>query len=131
MSITYREYLINNYRIDLNNKQVNSWDPFVFDIKYEEIKSRVISKYNISLQDIFQELNDKIIQEEIHSNFKDIFKTQKDMLNEKINITLYALSSKFTNQKQKISRTYKELSEYIFPNIDDSGFYIKRNKRYI
>ncbi|MHB8065135.1 MAG: ATP-binding protein [Ruminiclostridium sp.] len=128
---TYYYDLNLNNNISVDDIIVKPLNPLGEDLTDDLIKPYIFAKYEISLNEILNKLDDNINNEEIFMKFANVFESKEEMLSETIKIKLVAININFTNAKDKIIIKYPNLDDIYFPSLGKSGFYIKRNKRYI
>lgn len=117
-------------KIMVNNKQVYAKDIFLnsHNLPNELRTNEPFKSYNITLDEIARELNDNIRLELLFKKYSNLFENKNDILKEYISIDLYALSSKFKDNK--IKKEYADKVD-LMPSEAYSGFYIRRNNIYI
>jgi len=134
LGITYRNYLEEGVEILVNDVKVLPLDPFMRDSKYVEIglQSDLFLTFDILLSELLDIEEDAIVRQEIYNKFLRLFVTEKELLDQSITIKMYHLDKDFKHGniiKQVVSKT--ETKDTILPSGVDSGFYIRRNQRYI
>lgn len=129
--ITYRYYIQRGNKIFINGNEVRSRDPFLQENEYKQrgISSELFHKFNITLKELLKE-EDAIVKQRILNKYCKLFKNEEELLNEAITISMFELCPDFLNPSFK-SKIAREIPHCLLPSIIDSGFYIKRNHRYI
>ena len=129
--ITYRHYIQRGNKISINGNEVRSIDPFLREKEYKQkgISSELFHKFNITLSELLEQ-EDAIVKQRILNKYRKLFKNEEELLNESINVSMFELCSDFLDSSFK-SKIAKEMSHCLLPSSIDSGFYIKRNHRYI
>ncbi|QFY76103.1 hypothetical protein CEQ83_26545 (plasmid) [Priestia megaterium] len=129
--VTYKHYIQRGNKIFINGTEVRGIDPFLCEKEYKErgISSDLFHKFNITLRELLEQ-EDAIVKQKILNNYGKLFNSNEELLNESINVSMYELCSDFLDRSFK-SKIAEEMSHCLLPSIMDSGFYIKRNHRYI
>lgn len=130
LGITYLDDLYQN-SIFVDNLNVRRLNPICEDLTDEYIKPTLFGYYKISLDEILFKLDDNIAKEELFTKFSKLYKDRTEMLRETIEIKLIAINKNFTDNPNKVKEKFPNLDEIYYPKPENSGFYIKRNKRYI
>lgn len=130
VGITYYDYLCNN-NISIDDISVKELHPLGENLTDNFIKPYVFATYEISLNEVLSNLDDNIVEQELISKFKKIFNNKEEMVNETIRIKLSAININFTDCIKKINSKFPCLEDIYKPIPKYSGFYIKRNGRYI
>ncbi len=129
--ITYRHYIESGNKILINGTEVKAIDPFLQNVEFIErgIESELFHSFEIKLSELLQQ-EDAIVKSKIIRRYSHLFKDEKDLLNQTIEIRMYHLNLKFikTGFKNEIAG---EVPNCLLPSPEYSGFYIKRNMRYI
>lgn len=123
--IAYSDLLKNGFKITVNGEQVVPISPFEFPdaphliqpFFYEQITLREFCK------------TQKYLKEELWDLYGHLFDTMDQMLDEKMELTLYHID------KAGVKKRYSDRNKYkyniILTNTDTSGLYINRNGKYI
>ncbi|UXH46440.1 hypothetical protein N5C46_10475 [Rossellomorea vietnamensis] len=129
--ITYSDYLEMGTNIFINDEKVEAIDPFLRKELYVEygIGSKLIDRIEITLKDILK-MEDSYVKESIKRKYRAFFESDDAFLSQKIIINMYHLNAAFLIASVK-SKVNRDLPGCMLPSIEDSGFYIKRNHRYI
>ncbi len=130
LGITYYDFLCNNI-IAIDDISIKALHPLGENLSDDFITPYVFGTYEIGLNEVLNDLDDNIAEQEIISKFKKIFNNKDEMLDEKIKIKLSAINTNFTNYMNKINIEFPYLEDIYKPIPKHSGFYIKRNGRYI
>lgn len=131
VGITYCTPLNGQCNITIDDTNVIGLNPLGEELTDKLIKPNLFGKYEISLREIFSKLDDNIAKEELISKFKEVFSNEEELLNETIKIKLVSINENFTYKHKKIKEKFPNLNDVYFPKLCNSGFYIKRNNRYI
>ena len=141
ISVTYfHEIQILKKKIIINGTEIKGIHPLGLDLLASNltyIMPRVFAKYEITLEEILNELGKDFNSEEWLEDFKELFKQsgQKlDIKNESIKIILITINPNLNKSNMRnlnSLKKYENLSKIYFPNYDYSGFFILRNNRYI
>lgn len=131
LGITYRHYIEQGKKIFVNDKEVLPLDPFMQDYNFVElgVESELFHSFEISLTELLKVEEDEIVKKEILNDFKDLFEDESELLNQFITVNMYHLNLDLRKGEKK--RLAGQEPNIIMPNGADSGFYIKRNLRYI
>lgn len=129
--ITYRHYIQRGNKVFINGKQVKAIDPFLSEKKYtgRGIGSDVFHSFDITLKELLEK-EDVIVEKRIINKYGHLFQNKKELLNQAIKVNMFHLSLKFIDTSFK-NRITREIVNCLTPSGVDSGFYIKRNNRYI
>ncbi|MGJ3194710.1 hypothetical protein [Peribacillus frigoritolerans] len=129
--ITYSEYIEKGNKIYINDKEVEPFDPFLRNDFYTQngIGSELIDTFDITLDEILAK-EDSYVKQNITRKYRYLFESEKELLNQKITINMYHLNAGFLIPQIK-SEIAAKFPDCMLPSLEDSGFYIKRNHRYI
>lgn len=133
LGITYHHNIEQGKRIFVNNIEVVPLDPFMQEYNFVElgVESELFHSFHITLEELLEVEEDEIVKQEILNNFKHLFTSEKELLSEFISIDMFHLDLDIRRGSgPKYHITAKE-PNVIMPSSQDSGFYIKRNLRYI
>lgn len=123
----------NKVKMTINGQEVKPVNPLGLDLVDPYIMPKVFGKYSISLKEVLDRLNDSSLTNNIYSEYLGLF-TMEELMEQSITVTLVAINHNISNRGSKyqvIKRKYTELDSRYFPSYDYSGFYIRRNNRYI
>lgn len=131
LGITYRYYLERGKQIFINGKEVLPLDPFMQEYNFEKIgvESNLIHSFEISLNELLKVEEDEIIRQLILNDFKHLYENEDELLNQCISVKMYHLDLGLRSGEKR--RLAAQETNVLLPTSIDSGFYIKRNLRYI
>lgn len=129
--ITYRHYIERGNEININGLNVKPIDPLLIGIEFVEngIASDLLHEIEINLSELLKE-EDEIVKQRITNKYGNLFNNEDELLKQTITLSMFHLNTKFRDHNQK-KRIENEIPNALLPSPDYSGFYIKRNLRYI